>query len=188
MRPHARVAVLFVLLAAIATGVPPAATGGPKGACRDATLVPTGANGARVAAASLCLLNVERRSQGLAPLRGDRELQAAARRYSREMVMRHFFEHVDPNGDTLTSRVGRTAYLRRARSWCLGENIAWNLPPQATAQATVRTWMGSPEHRIHVLDARYRDIGIGVSNGSPRGDGGPGATYTAVFGGRGRGR
>jgi uncharacterized protein YkwD len=184
MRRHPRVAALVGLLVAIAAGAPPAATGRSKDACRDATLVPTGANSTRVAAATLCLLNVERRSHGLAPMRSNRELLAAARRYSRAMVTRHFFEHVDPNGDTLSSRIGRTTYLRRARSWCLGENLAWNLPQQATAQATVRTWMASSEHRRHVLDPRYRDVGIGIANGSPRDGGGPGATYAAVFGGR----
>jgi uncharacterized protein YkwD len=184
MRRHPRVVALAGLLVAIAAGAPPVATGRSKGACRDATLAPTSANRTRVAAAALCLLNVQRRNHGLARLRSDRELQAAARRYSREMVTRHFFEHVDPNGDTLSSRIGRTAYLRRARSWCLGENLAWNLPDQASARATVRTWMASSEHRGHILDPRYRDVGIGIANGSPRSGGGPGATYAAVFGGR----
>jgi uncharacterized protein YkwD len=185
MRRHARVAVVLAVLAGIAGGTPSAATGGrPTGACRDAMLVPTATNVPRVAAATLCLVNVQRRSQGLRKLRADRELRRAAQLYSSEMVARHFFDHVDPNGSTLSSRVAGTAYLRRARGWCLGENLAWNLPPQATAQATVRTWMNSTEHRIHVLEPRYRDIGIGIASGSPRGDGGPGATYATIFGGR----
>jgi uncharacterized protein YkwD len=47
--------------------------------------------------------------------------------------------------------------------------------------------MGSAQHRIHVLDRHYRDLGIGVTVGMPTRAAGSGATYSAVFGGRTRG-
>ena len=156
--------------------------------CRDTTLIPNRANAARVRAATLCLLNQQRRSHGLARLRADRQLRSAAQRYSDQMVRRRFFDHISPDGGTLSTRVRRTAYLRSARTWWLGENIAWDKGVQTTPQRTVRKWMTSAEHRTQILNGRYRDIGIGVTAGTPRRNAGAGATYATVFGARRSGR
>lgn len=140
--------------------------------------------------ATICLLNVERRTRGLPTLRGRVELGTAAGRYASQMVQQQFFDHVSPTGSTMTSRVRATRYLRGADGWSLGENIAWAVGADATADGTVRAWMGSPPHRANVLDAAFRDVGIGVSAGAPRpiATADPTATFVGVFGNRGNGR
>jgi uncharacterized protein YkwD len=183
LRP-ARIAVLLAFAALGAGIVVPSAAPGGTNACAGATLTPTSANSARIRAATLCLVNAERRKNGLGRLVDQRDLRSAAQRYSRDMVQRQFFDHVAPDGSTLNRRVQRTAYLRRANSWRLGENLAWNIGEQATAAAIVATWMASPAHRVQVLQPRYRDLGIGVTSGTPFPGGRPGGTYSAVFGAR----
>ena len=152
--------------------------------CADATLSPLRENLERVRAATLCLLNAERDRRDLAPLRANEQLDAAADRYSTKMVRERFFDHVCPEGSTLTSRVrAGTRYLRDAAgTWELGENLAWGSGSRATARATVRAWMRSSGHRHNILNRRFRDIGIGVAAGAPAAGEGDAATYTTDFG------
>ena len=53
-----------------------------------------------------------------------------------------------------------------------------------TPRAIVAAWMASPGHRANILDARFRDTGIGVSPHPPASlaDGQAGAIYTQDFG------
>lgn len=179
----ARVATLLspVLLACIALALPAAASAAE---CENAELMPSRENVAQVKQATLCLLNAERRSQGLARLRSDGQLAKAARRFSAHMVRERFFDHVSPSGSTLSSRVRGTSYLRgRVRSWSLGENLAWGAGKRATPRSIVDAWMKSPGHRANILDERFRHIGIGVVIGAPQDVGSmPAATYTTDFG------
>jgi uncharacterized protein YkwD len=101
------------------------------------------------------------------------------------MVAEHFFGHVAPNGSTLRARVSASGYLRGARAWSAGENIAWGAGRDATPASIVRAWMNSPGHRENILTAGFRDIGIGIALGAPGGAGGlRAATYTTEFGSR----
>jgi uncharacterized protein YkwD len=183
----ARVAVLLTFAVLAATLVPTVAPGGTR-ACADETLAPTRANAPRIRAATLCLMNAERRRHKLPALRSQPQLRTAAQRYSTQMVRRRFFDHVAPDGSTLSHRVRRTAYLRRASTWRLGENLAYGSGKHATPRTTMGKWMASPGHRQQVLQRHYRDIGIGVTSGTPSPRGGPGGTYSAVFGARVRRR
>jgi len=152
--------------------------------CEDANLMSSRAKLAQIRAATLCLINDERTSRGLAPLTSSRPLREAAQRYSRLMVRERFFGHVSPGGSTLTSRVRRqTAYLRGARSWALGENIAWGSGTLGSPARIVTAWMGSPDHRANILKPGFRNIGIGIADGAPRPTRGlDAATYTTDFG------
>lgn len=177
-----------------ATAAPGDARALPRGAphpkqqaargCRDKNLVPTVANLGRIRVATQCLINQRRRTKRLRPLRGNVELRRAAQGFASRMVRERFFDHVAPDGSTLTSRVEETRYLVSARMWRLGENLDFDIAGKATPLLTVRRWMSSPQHRIHILDRRYRDLGIGVTVGMPTRRGGGGATYSAVFGAR----
>jgi uncharacterized protein YkwD len=132
--------------------------------------------------ATLCVLNVERKKRGLRPLRLNRKLAAAARGHSGAMASRHFFSHNSLNGSSFLDRIRRTGYLRGARSWNVGENIAWGTGRLGTPRAIGRAWMNSPGHRANILSRSFRAIGIGIAAGSP--SGGAGATYTTDFGRR----
>lgn len=131
-----------------------------------------------IGSAVLCLVNRERDAENLPALREHARLRAAARRFSREMVARRFFDHVSPSGSTLTSRAQGAGYGARS----LGENIGWGSGGLATPAAIVRAWMNSPPHRAVILNGSYRDAGVGVASGSPLG--GAGATFVLDVGTR----
>ena len=152
--------------------------------CADGRLMPDRANLDRIRAATLCLLNAERTSDGLVPLRSSGALRKAARAHSANMVRRRFFAHDCPGGSTVDSRIGATEYLRgRLRRWALGENIGWGWGNRATPQAMMRVWMDSKVHRDNILDDRFRHIGVGIVIGAPEDvRGRPAATYTTDFG------
>lgn len=159
----------------------PATTVQSVSGCAGAKAVPGSVPAGTVRTAVLCLLNLQRQAHGLPTLRASRPLSTAATRWARAMVRLHFFDHSRP-GSTLPKRVARTAYLRRTRSWTLGENIAYGAGTQGTAAAIVGAWMGSAPHRANILTRRFRDIGIGVSSGLPVG--GSGLTFVTDFGAR----
>jgi uncharacterized protein YkwD len=173
-----------------AVGATAPTTGSSSSACRDARLLPNKDNPARIRAATLCLLNVERTSRGLSQLHSSGQLRTAATAYSRTMVRKRFFDHTSPEGTTLLSRIRRgTSYLNRSvTDWSLGENIGWGQGPMSTPQAMVRLWMGSAGHRDNILNDRFRHVGIGVATGAPANVGSArAATYTTDFGYRIRG-
>jgi uncharacterized protein YkwD len=130
---------------------------------------------------TLCLINAERRARGLRRLKLSRRLSRAARRHSRDMVHRRYFSHWSLSGRTFVDRIRRTGYLRLARRWFVGENIAWGSGNRAPVRAIVAAWMHSPGHRANILNRSFRQIGIGVALGAPSGMT-PAATYTTDFG------
>jgi uncharacterized protein YkwD len=133
--------------------------------------------------ATLCELNVQRVRRGLRPLRLNRHLSDAARAHSAAMARRHFFSHNSLNGASFVDRIRRTGYLRRARTWTVGENIAYGSGRLSTPRSIGRAWMNSAGHRANILSRSFRAIGIGIAAGTPNGGGG--ATYTTDFGRRG---
>jgi uncharacterized protein YkwD len=184
---HPRFALAAAALAAAALVTTPAhASAKPHRAaapCANADLIPAASNLASIRKATLCLVNAERTSRGLRALKSNSRLRSAADRYVREMVAKNFFSHVSPSGSTLLQRIKKTAYLKPARSFAIGENLAWGTGELATPAQTVRGWMNSPPHRHNMLDRGFREIGIGVALGAP-GSSDPGATYATEFGRR----
>jgi len=174
----ATAAALFAL--AVPATSPAAAPA--KQPCRGAGITPTVHNAAAVRHATLCLLNRQRARRGLPRLHARRPLTAAATRYSRLMVTQGFFAHVSPGGSTMVQRIRHTSYLRGARGWSLGENLAWGSGASATPARIVDAWMHSAGHRRNILDRKFRHIGIGVALGVPGHR--AGATYTTEFGSR----
>jgi uncharacterized protein YkwD len=142
--------------------------------------MPSGGNAGQVRQATICLLNRERARHGLGKIRSNKKLRRAATRHSRDMVRKHYFDHVAPNGETLTHRARKAHYLRARASWYLAENLAWGSGRMATPASIVNQWMHSPGHRANILSGNVRDAGIGVAIGSPQG--GSGATYTLALG------
>lgn len=137
-------------------------------------------------AATLCLVNRERSSRGLAPLRLHPELSRAAVAHARDMVRRGFFRHDTPNGRSPFQRMLATRYVPRGARWLLGENLGWGTRELAQPAALVRSWMRSPSHRRNILNGRFREIGVGIALGvpvdNPRLADQPGATYATDFG------
>jgi uncharacterized protein YkwD len=175
--PATAVALALVAVLVAAPGASAA------GACSAANASVKTASKRALVRATLCRLNAARRHYGLRPLRLNRKLAAAARGHSSSMASSHFFSHNSRSGASFVDRIRRTGYLHGARSWNVGENIAWGTGRLGTPRAIARGWMNSPGHRANILSRSFRSIGIGISAGTPYGRGG--ATYTTDFGRRG---
>lgn len=187
--PRALRAYLGCLLAALPLALAAPAAAAPRAqsavaACPAAASAPAQGSLRVLRRTTLCLLNRERRNQGLPRLRANRLLVRSASRYSRAMVRQNFFSHVSPGGSTPAERIRRAGYLRGARAWAIGENLAWGSGSYATPLGTVRSWMNSPGHRANILRRDYRAIGIGIALGAPAARDAGAATYTTHFGRR----
>jgi uncharacterized protein YkwD len=180
MSPHR--SALAVLAATLAF-MPSLATPAHAADCPNADLAPGTANLDQVRAAVICLHNAERAQRGIAPLKENRRLDRSARAHSVEMVQERYFAHASASGTSFAGRIVRAGYTRWSTDWTLGENLAWGTGSLDTPRAVETAWMRSSGHRSNLLDADFRDVGVGVSFGVPFGDAGrDGATYTVDFG------
>ena len=148
--------------------------------CPNSELSPDAGNVGEVAAATLCLVNAERTSRGLAALKVDRSLERAALGHASDMVEHSYFSHNGRNGSEIADRVRATGYFRSA-DWIIGENLAWGSGAMGAPSSIVGAWMRSSGHRDNILRAGYREIGLGVVSGNPA-SGSGGATYASEFG------
>jgi uncharacterized protein YkwD len=164
-------------LAPLTTAAPAQAAG-----CKNADKHPSQATVKQLRAATVCLINVERRQRGRKSLRANAGLALAGQRHARDMVRRRYFAHSSRAGRSFMDRIVRTGYTRGGAA-ALGENLAWGSHGLATPRAIVRSWMTSPGHRANMLRAKFRHVGVGIVRASPRG-GNRAATYAAEFGRR----
>ena len=177
----ARRAVLLLLVAVVAAASPAAAATG----CASAD-GPTAQTSAVVLGnAALCLVNQERTSRGLRPLKSNRHLAKAARGHAEDMVARGYFSHESMNGASFVDRIRRAGYVPRHRVPSLGEDLAWGSGEFATPREIVQSWMESPEHRTNILRAKFREAGMGVAFGDVS-LGEDGVAYALDFGSGGR--
>ncbi|MFI7413017.1 sigma-70 family RNA polymerase sigma factor [Streptomyces sp. NPDC049627] len=117
----------------------------------------------------VALVNKERADAGCGPLTEDPLLNKAAQGHSDDMAARNFFDHTNPDGADPGQRITAAGY-----TWSTyGENIAQG---QQTPEAVMDSWMNSPGHRANILNCSFKDIGVGVHDGS----GGP--WWTQDFG------
>jgi uncharacterized protein YkwD len=165
---------------------PPADANAP---CPDADLIPDAGNVDRVAAATLCLVNVERARQGVGALVRSAALATAAERYAAQMIAQDFYAHVSPGGSTLDKRILAAGYVSPSGNYTFGENLAVADGQLASPARVVAGWMASAGHRENLLNAAFRETGIAVAAAMPHTVGGgtaAGATYAQELGARGR--
>lgn len=105
----------------------------------------------------LVLINIERAKVGAPPLVIDGTLREIARAHSRDMWERHYFAHINPDGDDPFDRMGNGG----ARFILAGENLAY----AASVSLAHRGLMNSPGHRRNILQPRFNRVGIGVVDG-----------------------
>jgi uncharacterized protein YkwD len=127
--------------------------------------------------ATLCLLNKERSSRGIRKLRDNGRLDLASQRHANDMSRRNYFAHGD-----FVGRIKAARYLKGARGYTLGENIAWGSWDYATPANIVDGWMHSPGHRANILNPGFHEIGLGVARGAPVGGQDKAGTYVTDFG------
>ncbi len=152
--------------------------------CADTNLIPTRANGSRVEAATVCLINVQRHGHGRRALHANADLARSAAAHSQDMVSENYFNHVSPAGETPLARIKASTYLPLRSAYLVGENIALGTMQLSTPTAIVASWMKSPDHRANILNRDFRDTGVGVVAQAPSkySVGQRGATYTQQFG------
>ena len=156
----------------------------PPSACGAVDVLPTASNLELAGMATLCLINKERTTRGLAPLASNAVLTQLALAHSLDMVDLRYFEHDTPDGRSVGDRLRAAGYARNNASG--GENIGWGAGKEGTPSAIVAAWMASPGHRADILRPAFREIGIGVAIGAPVPDvrdNLPAVTYTTDFGG-----
>jgi uncharacterized protein YkwD len=154
--------------------------------CGNVDVIPGAVNSTGDQATVVCLLNNERAKAGLTVLRLDSQLTAASLAHSQDMVTNKFFAHDSPSGSSPVSRMRDAGYIPSSGAWQVGENIAWGSGSYGTLGSIMQAWMNSPPHRENILDAAFRDVGVGIVPGVPQsGLQLAGATYTTDFGKRG---
>ena len=155
-------------------------------ACESANATPASVSKRTIVRATLCTINSQRWDAGLGPLKLNRKLSKAARRHARDMDQRNYFSHDSLGGGSFVDRIRSAGYLNGARSWTVGENLAWGTHGSSAPRTITRMWMNSPGHRANILSPSFREIGIGVAYGAPvAGAGTPAATYATDFGRKG---
>jgi uncharacterized protein YkwD len=174
---RARTLLVAAATLAVALG---AATDSQAASCANATAPAASLTATTAGAAVRCLVNGERAGRDLPALAPSERLGAAAGAHSADMVARRYFDHVSPGGGTLTDRVRRAGYAGRT----LGEDIGWGTYELGTPAAIVRAWMHSPPHRAVILSSRFREIGVGMTLGTPTEPTDDGAVYVLDLGRR----
>lgn len=114
------------------------------------------------ASSILDLVNADRTSSGLKPLKLNDQLTAAAEAKLADMLKRGYFSHTSPKGDTPWHWIKLAGYDYQYA----GENLAINY---SSAQAQHAAWMKSPTHRANILNAKYQETGIAVKSGKLNG-------------------
>lgn len=91
-------------------------------------------------------MNSTRHSHGLARLHSRRRLHHSARTWAVHLRRHDAFYHRSlPSGQS--------------------ENMGWLTCRRHWAGALVHMWLGSPTHRVHLLDRHARKVGVGVAKG-----------------------
>jgi uncharacterized protein YkwD len=104
-------------------------------------------------------MNRERASHGLAPLRMNVQLALAAGDRANDMIAKHYFSHVAPDGRLPWYWIEKRGYDYTE----VGENLAVGY----RGATVVNGWMHSPEHRENVLKPEFTEVGIAILAQSP---------------------
>ncbi|HUR04598.1 MAG TPA: CAP domain-containing protein [Nonomuraea sp.] len=107
-------------------------------------------------------VNGARAARGLPPVTADGLLGQVARSRSQDMAIRHYFEHVTPDGKDIFGILDENGY-----PWATaGENLY--LSPSrdgAAVQQAIEFWSTSPTHAANLFSGSFSEAGIGVAEG-----------------------
>jgi uncharacterized protein YkwD len=105
-------------------------------------------------------INVERARAGLKPLALDPLLVETARQRSRDMAVRGYFDHRDPETNALLFHQA----LKERGIYGGAENLFLTSQSRVDAsQDAVEWWMDSRTHYENVMRSGYRRTGVGVA-------------------------
>jgi len=98
------------------------------------------------------LINRYRYENGLLPLAENPQLKESSEMKVNEMVERHYFSHLSPEGDPFTVNIWKSRYHYRK----VGEILA--KVSKRDENRVLQVWLNSESHRKAMLDPVYRDI------------------------------
>lgn len=99
--------------------------------------------------------NTERNRAKVSVLAANVKLFKAARDHSANMAKQEKLSHtLDDRGPAERLDAVRYAHLGWAENCAAG---------QRSPDATISTWMESPQHRANLLDKRFNEVGIGIA-------------------------
>jgi len=142
----------IVLLAAVLAGAvaTASATGSPRASAAALSPLESGV---------LVDINAFRAQHGLARLRLNTRLTAAARAHSSQMAEDGYFAHESADGSPFWKRVQSFYRSSPWRFWSVGENLLWS-SPSIDPRRALTLWLASPEHRKNLMNPRWREIGV----------------------------
>jgi uncharacterized protein YkwD len=109
--------------------------------------------------------NEVRQRNGVATLTWENSLRDVARAHSADMLVKDYFSHVNPEGQSFKDRILAGCSLPMTM---MGENIWMTTGRQhedtrQLAQNIVDSWMSSPGHRANLLQPEFSDMGVGAA-------------------------
>ncbi len=164
MRPVGVVVSVLCAAALCATGAradgdPYGALLAPAGTCGPAENA-IGLDQETAVVTMLCFTNYARAQSALAPLQLSVTLSAAGDAKLAADISCGVFSH-EPCGRPFDSVFA--SYLTGAANYEIGENIAWGSGFYATPRAIMDAWLNSSGHRENMLNADYKEVGIGYA-------------------------
>lgn len=115
--------------------------------------------------------NDERQQNNVSTLVENPLLDAAAQAKAEDMAAKGYFAHVSPDGKEPWDWIAAAGYSYQYA----GENLAVRF---VDSKDVVNAWMASPTHRANIVKPVYRDIGIGIAQGTYQG---APATYVVQY-------
>ena len=122
----------------------------------------------------LARINTLRTQNGLPPLDLNGQLAASAQQHSDDMAATGSISHTGSDGSSIDARIRASGYGHWRGFGIWGENIYGG--QTADVETAWNFWINSQVHRANLLNPRYREVGIGVSQS------GNGTYYTLNFG------
>ncbi len=109
------------------------------------------------------LTNFSRQAYGLKALQNNVLLEKAAQAKAEDMLKNQYFSHNSPGGALPWDFIKAQGY----NYIIAGENLAINF---YNSESLENAWMNSPGHKANILNHDFEDIGIGVAQGTYKGN------------------
>ena len=105
-------------------------------------------------------VNKARSQRNISTLAYNLRLAAAADFKAHDMITRSYFSHTDPDGKYIWDKISEEGYKPYT---VLGENLAVDF---FSTEGLMAAWIESLTHRANILNADFKDQGIGVADGN----------------------
>jgi len=107
-------------------------------------------------------VNSARIEERIGSLTVNSALTLAAQTKANHMVANNYFSHWSPDGSTPWDFIENAGYDYQKA----GENLAIRF---VTTEKMVSSWLASPTHRANIMNANYKETGIGIAYGEING-------------------